>query len=61
MDNRWNFTYVNTAATRLLFRSRDDLVGKNVWTEFPEAVNLPFYEQYHKTVNEQVPVAFDAY
>ncbi len=61
VDNRWNFTYVNTAATRLLFRSRDDLVGKNVWIEFPEAVNLPFYEQYHKTVKEQVPVAFDAY
>ncbi|WP_167577765.1 PAS domain S-box protein [Ammoniphilus sp. YIM 78166] len=61
VDNRWNFTYVNTAATRLLFRSREDLVGKNVWIEFPEAVNLPFYEQYNRTVKEQVPVSFDAY
>lgn len=61
VDNFWNFTYVNKEATRLLFRSRDDLIGRNVWTEFPEAVELRFYDQYHKAINEQVPVIFDAY
>jgi two-component system, sporulation sensor kinase A len=61
LDKLWNFTYVNQAATQLLFRSRDDLVGKNVWKEFPEAVDLPFYEQYHKAINDQVPVIFDSY
>ncbi|WP_077618411.1 PAS domain-containing sensor histidine kinase [Bacillus sinesaloumensis] len=61
LDNSWNFTYVNKEATRLLFRSREDLVGRNVWDEFPEAVSLLFYEQYHKAVSEQVSVKFDAY
>lgn len=61
VDEFWNFTYINTEATRLLFRNRNDLIGKNVWLEFPEAVNMPFYEQYHKAVNEQVPVTFDGY
>ncbi len=61
LDNKWNFTYVNEEATRLLFRSRDDLIGKNVWDEFPEAVSLLFYEQYHKALREQVLVKFDAY
>lgn len=61
VDRQWNFTYVNKEATRLLFRSGKDLVGKNVWNEFPEAVKSPFYEQYHKAINEQVPVKFDAY
>src|ERR1700719_4155150 len=61
VDQLWNFTYVNQEATRLLFRSRDDLIGKNVWREFPEAIELPFYDQYHKAINEQVPVTFDAY
>jgi two-component system, sporulation sensor kinase A len=61
LDTNWNFTYVNNEATRLLFRSRADLVGKNVWQEFPEAVHLPFFEQYHKAINEQVPVIFCAY
>jgi two-component system, sporulation sensor kinase A len=61
VDKHWNFTFVNKEATRLLFRSGEDLIGKNVWEEFPQAVNLPFYEQYHKAINEQVAVTFDAY
>ncbi|WP_042357147.1 PAS domain-containing sensor histidine kinase [Bacillus rubiinfantis] len=61
VDQQWNFTYVNTEAARLLFRNRDDLIGKNVWDEFPEAIRLPFFEHYHKAVNEQVPVTFDAF
>jgi two-component system, sporulation sensor kinase A len=61
VDEHWNFTYVNAEATRLLFRSRDDLIGKNVWDAFSVAVESPFYEQYHKAVLEQVPVTFDAF
>lgn len=61
VDEHWNFTYVNTAATRLLFRSRNDLVGKNIWSEFPEAVKLPFYEKYHNAVYKQEPVTFEAF
>ncbi|MEH7416813.1 PAS domain S-box protein, partial [Neobacillus drentensis] len=61
VDKCWNFTFVNTEATRLLFRSRDDLIGKNVWIEFPEAVNSPFYQHYYSAVTEQVPVFFEAY
>ncbi|KAB2330334.1 PAS domain-containing sensor histidine kinase [Bacillus mesophilum] len=61
LDMNWNFTYVNDNATRLLFRSRDNLVGKNIWIEFPEAVDLIFYKQYQKAVNEQVFVHFESY
>lgn len=61
VDTQWNFTYINSEATRLLFRNREDLLGKNVWSEFPEAVNLPFYTQYHRAVSEQIPVQFDAF
>ncbi|MCM3603366.1 PAS domain S-box protein [Robertmurraya korlensis] len=61
VDTNWNFTYINSEAARLLFRNREDLLGKNVWFEFPEAVNLPFYVQYHKAVREQVPVTFSSF
>jgi two-component system sporulation sensor kinase A len=36
-------------------------LGKNIWSEFPEAVDLPFYEQYRKAVTEQVSVQFDSF
>ncbi|QRG68855.1 PAS domain-containing sensor histidine kinase [Brevibacillus choshinensis] len=61
LDDQWNFTYVNSEASRLLFRSRNDLVGKNVWEEFPEAVDLTFYDHYHRAIREQTSVAFDAF
>ncbi|MFD4706422.1 PAS domain S-box protein [Gottfriedia sp. NPDC058432] len=61
LDVNWNFTYVNSAAARLLFRKRDNLVGKNIWSEFPEAIELVFYNHYHRAIREQKPVLFEAY
>ncbi|WP_066058477.1 PAS domain S-box protein [Robertmurraya korlensis] len=61
VDTNWNFTYINSKASQLLFRNREDLFGKNIWSEFPEAVDLPFYEQYTKAVTEQVSVQFDSF
>lgn len=61
LDERWSFTYVNSEAARLLFRSQDELLGKNMWEEFPEAVDLTFYDQYHRAIREQTPVSFDAF
>lgn len=61
LDHRWNFTYVNKVATNLLFRNREDLYNKNIWNEFPEAVDLLFYQMYHKALHEQVQVNFEAY
>ncbi|SDP31949.1 two-component system, sporulation sensor kinase A [Litchfieldia salsa] len=61
VDENWKFTYVNTIATKLLFRNQEDLVGENIWVQFPEAVDLIFYEQYHKAFAEQCSVSFDAF
>ncbi len=61
LDSDWNFTYLNSHAEVLLQRDKEDLLGKNVWDEFPEAVDLPFYEQYHKAVRENRNVTFEAY
>lgn len=61
LDQYWNFTYVNEKAANLLLRNRNDLIGKNVWREFPEAVGLLFFEKYQQAVQEQAPVSFCAY
>lgn len=61
LDQDWNFLYLNTKAERLLLRSRADLTGKNVWREFPEAVDAAFYREYHRAVAEGTPVSFVEY
>lgn len=61
LDNEWKFTYLNQQAEALLQRTRVELLGKNVWDEFPQAVRLVFYKQYHKAVSEQVAVKFEEF
>ena len=61
LDHQWRFTYLNTEAERILFRKREGLLGKNVWEEFPAAVDLVFYREYHRAVEDQVTVEFEEY
>lgn len=42
-DCNWNYTYVNAHAGKLFARAPEDLVGKHIWTEFPEGVGQPFH------------------
>lgn len=44
LDNQWNYTYVNKKAAELHNRSMESLIGKNIWEEFPDVANEPFYE-----------------
>ena len=59
-DRDWRYTYVNQAATRLLGRSPDELIGKNVWQEvFPSEVGGLAYTTLHQAVANQVPVSWE--
>ncbi|UEX76563.1 PAS domain S-box protein [Sediminicurvatus halobius] len=59
LDRDWRFAYVNREAERLLARSRDELLGRNVWTEFPAAVGSEFQRSYERAVQEQVAVELE--
>src|SRR3954451_24154771 len=59
LDREWRFRYLNRAAERLLHRSRDALMGRSLWDEFPEAVGLSFDREYRRALQEQVTVSFE--
>ncbi|QOY35358.1 PAS domain S-box protein [Anaerobacillus isosaccharinicus] len=61
LDIDWNFTYCNDAAARILKQKKEDLLGKNLWEQFPQAVDHHLYFQYHKAMREQQPVFFEMY
>src|SRR3989442_4579629 len=42
LDKNWRYTYVNQQAAHLFGRSPEHLVGKQIWTEFPEGLGQPF-------------------
>jgi hypothetical protein len=61
LDRDWRFTYLNPAAERSLCRPAGQLLGKNIWQEFPEAVGGNFHKQYERALAEGVAVAFREY
>ncbi len=61
LDENWCFTYLNHQAEQILQRSRVDLLGKNIWASFPEAVNTIFDREYHRAVTEQCSVALETF
>jgi PAS domain S-box-containing protein len=60
-DTQWRYTYINAQASPFTGKPREELLGKNVWEEFPALVNSSFYQQYHEALLRQEPVAFEAY
>jgi PAS domain S-box-containing protein len=59
LDSEWRFTYLNPQTEAILERRREDLLGKNMWEEFPKGVGSGFYGEYQRAVREQVPVRFE--
>lgn len=61
LDSNWVVTYWNKEAERLLLKSREDMIGKNIWEVYEEAIPLKFYTEYHRAVIENVAVRFQEY
>ena len=61
LDRNWNYTYVNKIAGKMFGRKPEDLVGKNIWTEFPDGVGQPFYNNYYKAVETNLSLSFEDY
>ena len=59
VDVEWNFTYVNGKAEEFWGRSREELLGKNVWEEFPQAAGSEFYRQIEQAMEEGVTTEFE--
>ncbi len=58
LDRDWNFTYLNSQAEKMLERRREDLLGRSVWEEFPEAVGMTLEFRYRKAVEERTTERF---
>lgn len=61
LDREWRYTYVNREAERLVGRTRDQLLGHVVWTEFPPLVDSDWDREYHRAVEQHTSVHFESY
>ncbi len=61
LNTDWVYTYVNKKAANMFGKNPADLVGKHIWTEFPDGVGQPFYINYYKAVETQETISFEEY
>jgi PAS domain S-box-containing protein len=56
LSSGWRFTYVNRHVERITGRSRDQLLGLNVWELFPHAVGSDFWQAHQDVMRERRPI-----
>jgi PAS domain S-box-containing protein len=61
VDHQWDFLYLNRQAERFLRRSRQELLGKNIWDMFPEARGSTFEKHYRQVALDGKPVEFEEF
>ncbi len=61
LDREWCFTYVNDQFGRVVGRGRAELLGRNLWKEFPATVHSAFHREYHRAVHTGQPVFFQEF
>lgn len=61
LDRNWNYTYMNKKAGAIFNRNPADLIGKNIWKEFPEGVGQPFQRNYERAMYENISLQMEDY
>ncbi|NRD20382.1 PAS domain S-box protein [Winogradskyella eckloniae] len=61
LDNDWRFTFANIKTGEFLRENPEDLIGKQIWSVFPDNEDLYFSKQYHKAKQTQEIQTIEGY
>src|SRR4029077_17467757 len=61
LDKNWCYTYMNKRAGEIFNRDPKKMIGKHIWTEFPEGIDQPFYKAYYQAMEEQKYIHLEKY
>ncbi|MBN8634600.1 MAG: PAS domain S-box protein [Anaerolineae bacterium] len=61
VDHDWRFTYVNQRALEMWRKTRDDLIGQQIWVAFPQITQTSAYSEMRRAVEERHAIAFETY
>jgi PAS domain S-box-containing protein len=61
VNREWICVFVNEPGALFLQRLPHELLRKNIWAIFPEAMDGKFYTECHRAVSEQRSVRFEEY
>ncbi|UMB53164.1 PAS domain S-box protein [Lutibacter sp. A64] len=61
LDKSSKYLYVNEQASAMLGKSSEELIGKQMWKEFPVKDDNLFYTEYVKALSTKKPISFESY
>ncbi|SHE73515.1 EAL and GGDEF domain-containing protein [Desulforamulus putei] len=59
VNHRWEITYMNSEAEKLLEIKKAEVIGKHLWEQFPQLVDTFLYKQLNKVMAEQTYAHFE--
>ncbi len=54
-DSNWKITFVNSAGVRVLGKSREELIGNEIWQLFPSIAGTAVETSYRRAMADRVP------
>ena len=61
IDSNWCYTYINEIAGVTMGKNPSDMIGKNIWEEFPETIGSAFHKLCFKAIETQEYQYIDDY
>jgi diguanylate cyclase (GGDEF)-like protein/PAS domain S-box-containing protein len=61
LDHAWRFTYINARGAAWLGHRPRDLINRNVWEAFPDAVGGPFHRAYERAMVDREFATCESY
>lgn len=61
LDEGWNFEYANSAAEKILGRSKEQIVGKTIWQDFPILLGSEVEANLRRVAADRTPTHFDIF
>jgi len=63
LDRDWRYVRVNANQERLTRKPRNETLGRMFWDVWPDLgrPGNPYWDEYHRAMDERVPREFDAY
>lgn len=60
LNKDWEYVYINKHQFLPGGKKANEVIGKNLWKVFPEAVDSVIYNEFHRAMNDRVTVRFEA-
>ncbi len=61
INRDWRYTYVNERIAEIAGMPKEQLLGRNVWEAFPDAVGTEFYDLTHQVMRDREPIQRELY